>query len=241
MILEGRNAVTEAARAGVAFEKVYVEEGAERSASGRELLALLREKTRVQIMPRAALDRMSPTKRHRGFLAVAPDYAYCEPEDLLSLAEARGEAPFLVMLCGVEDPHNLGSVIRVCECAGAHGIILPEHGGAPVNETVARVSAGALSYVKVARATNLNRTIEMLQSRGVWVYGAEAEGEDLYQTDLTGPVCLVIGGEGKGVPRLTRETCDKLLRIPMFGKVNSLNASVAAGVVLYEAVRQRRG
>lgn len=241
MIIEGRNAVSEAAKAGTAFEKVYAEEGAERTGSGRELLAALRSSYRVNVVPKAVLDRMSPTKRHQGFLAVAPDYAYCEPEDLLKIAEVRGEPPFLVMLCGVEDPHNLGSVIRVCECAGAHGVIIPKHSGAPVNETVARVSAGALSHIKVARATNLNRTIEDLQKRGVWVYGAEAEGEDLYAADLTGPVCLVVGSEGSGIPRLTREACDKLVRIPMFGKVNSLNASVAAGVVLYEAVRQRRG
>lgn len=241
MIVEGRNAVAEAAKAGTAFEKVYAEEGAERTGSGREILRLLRSRYRVNVVPKAVLDRMSPTGRHQGFLCVAPEYAYCEPEDLLKLAEERGEAPFLVMLCGVEDPHNLGSVIRVCECAGAHGVILPRHGAAPVNETVARVSAGALAHVRIARAGNLNRTIEELQSRGVWVYGAEADGEDLYQTDLTGPVCIVVGGEGGGIPRLTREACDKLVRIPMFGKVNSLNASVAAGVVLYEAVRQRRG
>ena len=241
MKIEGRNAVREFLRAGGVPERCYVEEDAARTGAGRELLEELRRSgCRYTVCPRAALDRMSQTGRHQGVVAEVADYQYAELDDLFAEAERRGEKPLFLMLCGVEDPHNLGSVARVAECAGAHGIILPRHNGCAVNETVCRVSAGAVNHVKIARVTNLNRTMEVLQSRCVWVYGADMDGDPMYEADFADATCLVIGGEGNGINRLTRERCDRIVSIPMFGKVNSLNASVAAGVVLYEAVRQRR-
>ena len=240
MQIEGRNAISELLRSGQIPESCLIEEGAEQSGPGRELARRIRQTgCKVTVCPRSALDRISGGKRHQGFVATVSEYAYATVEELFSLAEERGEAPFFVMLCGVEDPHNLGSVVRVAECAGVHGVILPKHGGCAVTPTVVRVSAGAVHHVKIARVTNLNRTIEELKARGVWVYAADMGGEPLFRTDLTGPVCLVIGGEGSGVPRLTAKNCDRIVSIPMSGKVNSLNASVAAGVIIYETVRQR--
>lgn len=241
MLIEGRNALAEFLRAGGVPDRCYLEEGVEATGAGRELTGLVRRSgCKVTVSPKNVLDRLAAGRRHQGFVAEVPDYEYAELEDLFALAEERGEAPFFVLLCGVEDPHNLGSVARVAECAGAQGLILPKHNGCAVTETVTRVSAGAVSYLKIARVTNLNRAIEELKRRGVWVYGADMDGEPLYETDLKGPLCLVIGGEGGGINRLTKQACDKIVSIPLFGKVNSLNASVAAGVVLYEAVRQRR-
>ena len=179
------------------------------------------------------------TKRHQGFIAKVTDFEYCEVSDILAEAENRGEDAFIVLLDGVEDPHNLGSVIRVCECAGVHGVIIPKHRAAGVNETVVRVSAGAAEHMKIARVTNIVSAIEELQSAGVWVYAADMDGENIYSADLTGKAAFVIGGEGNGVRPVTAKACDKTVALPLRGKVNSLNASVACGVVVYEALRQR--
>lgn len=240
MIIEGRNAVLEALKSDTAMDKLLIEKGAELKGSGGSLFRLARDKrVKYQFAPRAVLDKESPSGRHQGFLAYVSEFDYCQTEDILDYAASRGEEPFLVLLDGVEDPHNLGSVIRVCECAGVHGIVIPKYRSAAVNETVVRVSAGACNHMRIARTVNLNTEIENLKKRNIWVYAAEADGAPMYQTDLRGALALVIGSEGKGVKALTRELCDVVLSIPMFGQVNSLNASVACGIAVYEAVRQR--
>ena len=172
-----------------------------------------------------------------GFIAFVSDFKYSEIEDIL--ASKKGEYPFIVVLDGVEDPHNLGSIIRVCECAGVDGLIIGKHRSAAVTDTVMRISEGSANHLKIAKAVNINSAIETLKKNGIWVYAVELKGENIYTSDLTGAVALVIGGEDTGVNKLTREKCDKTLTIPMFGKVNSLNASVACGVAVFEAVRQR--
>ena len=184
------------------------------------------------------LDGESVTGKHQGFIAFVTDYRYAEIGDLIS--SPKGGVPFIVILDGVEDPHNLGSVIRVCECAGADGLIIGKHRSAAVTETVMRISEGSANHLKIARVGNINAAVEFLKKNGVWVYAVELGGEDIYKANLTGPLALVIGGEDTGVNRLTLEKCDKTVTIPMMGKVNSLNASVAAGVAVFEAVRQRR-
>ncbi len=242
MKIEGRNAVTEALRAGTPMEKLLIEKGAEEKGSGGSIFRLARDKRiKYQFAPREMLDRESETKRHQGFIAYLAEHKYCEVSDILESAAAEGKPPFLVILDGVEDPHNLGSIIRVAECAGAHGIILPKYRSAAVNETVVRVSAGASEHVKIAQVTNINSEIESLKKQGIWVFGAENGGESAYLADLTGPLAVVIGSEGGGIKPLTKKLCDKIISIPMFGKLNSLNASVACGVVMFEAVRQREG
>ncbi len=236
MKIEGRNAVLEALKSGKDIDVILAEKGMR-----HEILALARERgVKVQFVDKFVLDKESVTKRHQGVVAKVSDFEYCEPEDILRAAAEKGKAPFLVLLDGVEDPHNLGSILRVCECAGVDGVILPKNRAVPVNETVIRCAAGATEYVKVARVTNLNQTIEFLQQQGVWVYCADMDGEDIYETDLTGSLALVIGGEGFGVKSLTRKKCDKAIALPICGKINSLNASVACGIAVYEALRQRR-
>ncbi len=241
MKIEGRNAVLEVLKSGADIEKLLIEKGAEQKGSGGSLFRLARDRRiKYQFAPRETLDRESEDKRHQGFIAYMSEFEYCELEDILEAAKSQDQPPFIVVLDGVEDPHNLGSIIRVCECSGVHGIIIPKHRSATVGETAVRVSAGASAHVKIARAVNLNMAIENLKKQGVWVYGAETGGESLYTCDLTGPAAIVIGSEGEGIRPLTRKLCDKIVSIPMFGQVNSLNASVACGVVLYEAVRQRQ-
>lgn len=239
MKIYGRNAVEEALRSGATVDRLLVRRDA-RDAHANKILNMARDRgVKTVLCDRAALDRECPKgANHQGFVAEVTDFDYCEPEDILAYAESRGEPPFIVILDGVEDPHNLGAVIRVAECAGVHGIVIPKHRAASVNDTVIKVSSGAAEHMRVARVTNINDTIAFLQERGVWVFAADMDGDDLYSANLTGAVAFVIGGEGKGVSRLTRERCDGVLAIPMFGKVNSLNASVAAGIVVYEKVRR---
>ena len=184
------------------------------------------------------LDRETGGKKHQGFVAEVTDFKYCDLDDILAYVEEKGEAPFVFILDGVEDPHNLGSVLRVAECTGAHGVIIPRHRSVSVNDTVVKVSAGAAEHIRVAKVTNINDAIDELKAKNVWVYAAGMDGDDIYKTRLTGAVAFVIGGEGNGVKRLTREKCDGVVALPMRGKVNSLNASVAAGVVAYEYIRQ---
>jgi len=235
MNIEGRNAVTEAIKADTTFESLLVEKGL-----NHQIIALARQKgIKIQFVDKQVLDKISVTKRHQGFIGKVTDFEYCEVEDILSVAKARGEDEFIVVLDGVEDPHNLGSILRVCECAGVHGVIIPKNRAVGVNETVIKTSAGATQHVKVARVTNLTNTISDLKKAGLWIYGADMDGQDIYTTSLKGRICLVIGGEGKGVSRLVKENCDAIVSLKLKGKVNSLNASVACGIVVYEALRQR--
>lgn len=234
MKTEGKNAVLELLKTDKTVEKLLMERGAEGSL-GR-IFAMAREKgIRVQFVSREALDRESREKRHQGVIAFTTDYSYADLYDILSEEENS-----LVVLCdGIEDVHNLGSIIRVAECAGADGVVIPKARGASVTEAVIRISAGAAEHMKVAKVSSLNKAVETLKEHGYWVYALEAGGESIYDVDLTGKVALVVGGEDSGVKRLTKETCDKVLSLPLFGKVNSLNASVALGIAAYEVVRAR--
>ncbi len=237
MKIEGRNAVAEAVRSGKTIDRVMVKNGM-RDEPSRALVSAIKEAgIKVHFVDKVTMDGESLTGKHQGFIAFVTDYRYYEVEDLLK--DPKNNAPFIVVLDGIEDPHNLGSVIRVCECAGVDGLIIGKRRSAAVNETVMRISEGSANHLKIARVGNVNAAIDYLKKNGVWVYGVEIGGEDIYKADLTGPLALVIGGEDTGVNRLTKEKCDKVVTIPMFGKVNSLNASVAAGVAVYEAVRQR--
>lgn len=238
MKTEGRNAVLELLKTDKEIEKILMEKGAQGSL-GRIFAEARKKNIRVQFLDKPALDRESITKRHQGVIAYTAEYEYCDLEEII--AEKKNEAGGFVVLCdGIQDVHNLGSILRVAECAGADGVVIPKINSATVNESVIRISAGAAEHVKVARVTNLNQAIDLLKENGYWVYGLEADGEDIYSENLKGNIALVVGGEDSGVKRLTREKCDKILSMPMYGKVNSLNASIALGVACYEAVRQRR-
>ena len=240
MKIYGRNAVEEAIKAGTTIDRLVVQRDL-KDAGANRLIGLAKERgLKLFFRDKAVLDRECEAEhgRHQGFIAEVTDYKYSELDAILAYAESKGEPPFVVLLDGVEDPHNLGSVIRVAECAGVHGVVIPRHRSVSVNETVVKVSSGAATHLRVAKVTNINDAITQLKKAGVWVYCADMSGGDLYKTNLTGACAIVIGGEGSGVKRLTKEMCDGVVTIPMFGKVNSLNASVAAGVVIYERVRQ---
>ncbi|MBR2970836.1 MAG: 23S rRNA (guanosine(2251)-2'-O)-methyltransferase RlmB [Clostridia bacterium] len=238
MKIEGRNAVAEALKAGTTIDRLLVEKGLKDAGAQRIIDEAKSRGVKIFFRDKQALDRESATSRHQGFIAEITDYKYSELEQILELAESKNEPPFLLILDGVEDPHNLGSILRVAECAGVHGVVIPRHRAVSVNETVIKVSAGASAHIKVAKVTNINDTISELKERGIWVYCADMDGGSLYTTDLTGPIAIVVGGEGKGVGKRTRSNCDGVVSIPMFGQVNSLNASVAAAIVVYEKVRQ---
>ena len=236
MKITGRNAVFELLKAGRETDKVLVENGL-RDAESKKLLGALREsRVKVQFCDRAVMDKEAGNSRHQGFIAFVSDYEYCELDDMIA-----AENGFIVLLDEVLDPHNLGSIIRVCECAGVDGLVITKHRSAAVTDTVMRISEGGANHLKIARVTNLNAALDELKARGYWVTGAELGGENLYAADLTGNLALVIGGEDSGIKRLTRAKCDRIVQIPMRGKVNSLNASVACGVVVFEAMRQRYG
>ncbi len=236
MKTEGRNAVLELLRSGKGIDKILMQKGAEGSA-GR-IFALAREQgVRVQFAERAALDRESETGRHQGVIAYVSEYEYADFAQLL----APSEGARLVIVCdGIEDVHNLGSILRVAECAGASGVVIPKNKSAQVTGAVIRISEGAANHIRVARVPGVNYAIEELKKNGFWVYGLEADGEDIYAASLSGDVTLVVGGEDRGLAPLTRKKCDKILSLPLFGKVNSLNASVALGIAAYEVVRRRR-
>lgn len=238
MKTEGRNAVLELLKTGKNVEKILMEKGAQGSLT--TIFAEARSKhIRVQYVDKNVLDKESVTGRHQGVIAFTTEYEYFEIEDLI--AEKKSEKGGFILLCDeIQDVHNLGSILRVAECVGADGVVIPKTNGATVNENVVRISAGAAEHVKVAKVTNINRAIDFLKENGYWIYALEADGEEIYSADLTGNVALVVGGEDSGVKRLTKEKCDKVLSLPMYGKVNSLNASVALGAACYEAVRQRR-
>ncbi len=235
MKIEGRNAVLELLKTSATVDKILMQKGAEHSA-GR-IFAMAREKNiRVQFADGKALDRESETGRHQGVIAYVSDYEYADFDRFLDKKE---EARFVVICDGIEDVHNLGSILRVAECAGADGVIIPKNKSAQVNGAVIRISEGAANHIAVARVPGINFAIDELKKSGYWVYGLEADGENIYATDLRGDIALVVGGEDKGISRLTREKCDKILSLPLKGNVNSLNASVALGIAAYEAVRQR--
>ena len=237
MKTEGRNAVIELLKTDKNIEKILLEKGAQGSLG--LIFAQARKKdVRVQFVDKKVLDKESETKRHQGVIAFTTDYEYYDLDDIL--AEKKSEKGGFIVLCdGIEDVHNLGSIIRVAECAGADGVVIPKSGSASVTESVIRISAGAAEHMKVAKVPNLNQVIEKLQNAGYWVYALEAGGEDIYKENFEGNVALVVGGEDSGVKRLTKEKCDKVLSLPLQGKVNSLNASVALGIAAYEVVRKR--
>ena len=237
--IEGRNAVLEAFRAGRPIDKLFVQDGCKDGPVQTIVREARKHDTVIQFVARERLDQMSDTGKHQGVIAYAAAYEYAEVEDILKLAEEKGEPPFIFLLDGIEDPHNLGAIIRTANLAGAHGDIIPKHRASGLTATVARTSAGALNYTPVARVTNLANTIEDLKKRGLWFVCADMGGELMYKLNLKGPIGLVIGNEGNGVGKLVREKCDMIASIPMKGDIDSLNASVAAGVLAYEIVRQR--
>lgn len=237
--IEGRNAVLEAFRSGKTIDKLYVQKGV----SDGPIQSIVREAkktdTIINFVERERLDQMSEEGHHQGVIAHAAAYEYAEVEDMLKAAEEKGEPPFLFLLDGIEDPHNLGAIIRTANLAGAHGVIIPKRRAVGLTGTVAKTSAGALNYTPVAKVTNLTATMEELKEKGMWFVCADMGGEVMYRLNLKGPIGLVIGSEGSGVSRLLKEKCDMVASIPMKGDIDSLNASVAAGVLAYEVVRQR--
>lgn len=237
--IEGRNAVIEAFRSGKTIDKLYVLDGCKDG----PVMTIIREAkktdTIIRYVDREILDRLSKTGHHQGVVANAAAYDYAEVEDVLNAAREKGEPPFVFILDGIEDPHNLGAIIRTANLAGAHGVIIPKRRAVGLTATVAKTSAGALNYTPVAKVTNLSATIEELKKEGLWFVCADMGGETMYNLNLTGPIGLVIGNEGEGVSRLVKEKCDYVASIPMKGNIDSLNASVAAGVLAYEIVRQR--
>ena len=239
MTIEGRNAVMEAFRSGKTIDRVYVLKGCQDGPINSILREARKHDTLVNFVAKERLDQISETGKHQGVIASAAAYAYAEVEDMLKLAEEKGEPPFLFLLDDIEDPHNLGAITRTANLAGAHGVIIPKRRAVGLTATVARTSAGALNYTPVAKVTNLSATIEELKGKGMWFVCADMDGTTMYDLNLTGPIGLVIGNEGDGVSRLVKEKCDFVASIPMKGEIDSLNASVAAGVLAYEIVRQR--
>ena len=239
-LIEGRNALTEALRSGRTIDKLYVAEGSTDRSLTR-LAAQAKEAGAVVVpVDRRKLDQMSPTGAHQGVIAAVAAHEYASVADILALAAERGEAPLIVICDELSDPHNLGAILRSAECVGAHGVIIPKRRSVGLTAVVAKTSAGAVEYLPVARVSNIANTIRELKEQGVWIYGTAADGASgLYRTDLTGPSAIVIGNEGEGMSRLVRESCDVLVSIPMKGHISSLNASAAATVLLYEALRQR--
>ena len=237
--IEGRNAVFEAFRAGKTIDKVFILDGCHDGPVNTIIREAKKHDTIISYVAKERLDQMSSTGKHQGVVAMAAAYEYSEVEDILKAAEEKGEPPFIFILDNIEDPHNLGAIIRTANLAGAHGVIIPKRRAVGLTATVARTSAGALNYTPVAKVTNIAATIETLKEKGLWFVCADMGGRVMYDLDLKGPIGLVIGNEGDGVSRLVKEKCDFVASIPMKGDIDSLNASVAAGVLAYEIVRQR--
>lgn len=239
LVIEGRNAVIEAFRSGKPIDKLFVLDGCQDGPIRTIVREAKKHDTILKFVAKDRLDQLSETKKHQGVIAYAAAYEYSEVEDMFALAKERGEDPFILLLDNIEDPHNLGAIVRTANLAGAHGVIIPKHRAVGLTATVAKTSAGALNYTPVAKVTNLAKTMEELKERGLWFVCADMGGESMYRLNLTGPIGLVIGNEGEGVSRLVKEKCDFIASIPMKGDIDSLNASVAAGVLAYEIVRQR--
>ena len=239
-IVEGRNAVLELLNSDRDINKIFVQSG-ERHGSINKIIAVAKEnKVVVTEVEKSKLDFMSKTKNHQGVIAVVPPFNYCEVEDILDFAKSKNEDAFILILDGIEDPHNLGSIIRTAETAGVHGIIIPKRRTVTVNSTVAKVSAGAVEHMKIARVNNITETIRKLKENGLWIIGTDGEARTLYYNqDLKGDIAIIIGSEGFGMSRLVKGNTDMLVKIPMKGKITSLNASVSAGIIIYEAVKQR--
>lgn len=237
--VEGRNPVIEAFRSGKTVDKLFVLDGCQDGPIKTILREAKKQDTTVYFVSKERLDQLSATRHHQGVIAVCAAYAYAEVEDILQIARDKGEDPFIFLLDGIEDPHNLGAILRTANLAGAHGVIIPKNRAVGLTPTVASTSAGAINYTPVARVTNLAATIESLKKEGIWFACADMGGELMYRLNLKGPMGLVIGNEGSGVSRLVKEKCDYIASIPMKGDIDSLNASVAAGVLAYEIVRQR--
>ena len=237
--IEGRNAVIEAFRAGKTIDKLYVQDGLKDGPIQTILREAKKHDVKVNFVEKDRLNGMSATGHHQGVIAIAASYSYAEMEDILAKAAEKGEPPFIIILDGVEDPYNLGAIVRTANQAGAHGVIIPKNRAVGLTASVARTSAGALNYTPVAKVTNIARTMEDLKKQGLWFVCADMDGTVMYDLDLTGPIGLVIGNEGSGVSELVKKNCDFIASIPMKGEIDSLNASVAAGILSYEIVRQR--
>lgn len=237
--IEGRNAVLEAFRSGRTIDKLFVLDGCKDGPVQSIMREAKKHDTIVNFVTKERLDQLSETKKHQGVIAMAAAYGYSTVDEILARAEEKGEPPFLVLLDNIEDPHNLGAIIRTANQAGAHGVIIPKRRAVGLTATVARTSAGALNYTPVAKVTNLVKTMEDLKKKGLWFVCADMDGDVMYDVNMKGPIGLVIGNEGEGVGRLVKDTCDFTAKIPMKGDIDSLNASVAAGVLAYEIVRQR--
>ena len=239
LTIEGRNAVLEAFRAGKTIDRLFILDGCQDGPIKSILREAKKGDTIINFVKKERLDQISETGKHQGVIAYAAAYEYAEVSDILKAAKDKGEAPFIIILDGIEDPHNLGAMIRTANQAGAHGIIIPKRRAVGLTATVAKTSAGAINYTPVAKVTNLSATMEDLKKEGLWFVCADMDGEAMYKQNLTGPIGLVIGSEGEGVSRLVKEKCDFTARIPMYGDIDSLNASVAMGILAYEIVRQR--
>lgn len=240
-IIEGRNPVLEAIKSGRTIEKIYVARGAVEG-SLKMITAMAKDRGIViNETERKRLDDMSETGGHQGIIALVSPYVYSDVDDILNDAKNKEEAPFIIILDEIEDPHNLGSIIRTANLCGAHGVIIPKRRAASVTAAVAKASAGAIEYMKVAKVTNINQTIKELKEKGLWIAGMDMDGEVCYKTDLKGPIAIVVGSEGKGISKLVKENCDMVVKIPISGDIDSLNASVAAGIMMYEIQRQRDG
>ncbi|MDD5936180.1 MAG: 23S rRNA (guanosine(2251)-2'-O)-methyltransferase RlmB [Clostridiales bacterium] len=239
LTIEGRNAVTEAFRAGKTIDRLFILDGCQDGPIKTIIREAKKGDTIIQFVKKERLDQMSEDGKHQGVIAYAAAYDYAEVDDILNAAKEKGEPPFILILDGIEDPHNLGAMIRTANQAGVHGIIIPKRRAVGLTGTVAKVSAGAINYVPVAKVTNLVATMEELKEKGLWFVCADMDGEVMYRQNLTGPIGLVIGNEGDGVSRLVKENCDFVTKIPMSGNIDSLNASVAMGVLAFEIVRQR--
>ncbi len=238
MNIEGKNQVIEAIKNNATINRILIDKNF--ATRKDDVISLARKnKLKIEFLPKKILDTKSVTGHHQGYIAETVDFEYCDIDEILNLAKERGETPFVVLLDGIEDPHNLGAIIRTCECAGVHGIIIPKMRACGVNETVVRTSAGAISHMKIARVVNLKEAIDNLKEHGLWIYACELGGKGIYSQKLTGPIGIVIGSEGNGIKQSLRTYCDDIVTLPMHGSVNSLNASVSAGICIYEILRQR--
>lgn len=240
MIIYGRNPVKEAYRAGKTIEKLYLPKGAPDPVLSPIYKMAKEKRTVISYVDKFTMDKLSEGGNHQGVLAQITDFDYCTVEDIMALAKSKEEDLLIVLLDGITDPHNLGAIVRSAECFGAHGIVIPKHRSAGVNDTVVKVASGATEHMLIAKVTNINDTIRMLKEHNVWVYATDFDGKAPKLTNMTGNIAIVIGSEGEGIKKLTKELCDDTITIPEYGKINSLNASVATGIILYEAVRQRK-